>query len=141
MASKQYERTIDGLIDACFDELQDLRDGLSTANDSIAFAKTAEVMLRGVEIDIKRKAMQQAHEQRMYLLANERLELTYAKRREETENGGAIEGPRTEGTAPESPLAETAHADAGGSGEQTGGSRASAAAPPASKRPFRWPWE
>lgn len=91
MAAKIYARSMDGLIDACFDQLQDLRDGISNANETIAFAKAAEMIVRGVEADLKRKALQYAHDQRMLELNNRKLELTYDKNQEATEatDGGA----------------------------------------------------
>ena len=75
---------MDGLIDAAFDQLQDLRDGIASAHETIAFAKTADLIVRGVEADLKRAALVYAHEQRMRELENRKLEITYGI---ETEDG------------------------------------------------------
>jgi len=73
MAGKQYKRDMDGLIDACFDQLQDLRDGISNTSETTAFAKTAELIIRAAEADVRRQAMHYMHEQRMLELRNQRL--------------------------------------------------------------------
>jgi hypothetical protein len=75
MAGKHYTRDMQGLIDACFDQLQDMRDGIATAAETIAFAKSADIVVRAVETDLKREALKYAHDQRMLQLANERLAL------------------------------------------------------------------
>lgn len=74
-SAKTYARSVDGLIDACFDQLEDLRDGISNSNETIAFAKAAEMIIRGVETNLKARALQYAHDQRMAELSNDRLEL------------------------------------------------------------------
>lgn len=77
MAGKKYERNIDGLIDACFDQLQDLNDGISDKEETVAFARTADVIVRAIEVTTKREALHFSHKQRMAELTIKRLEIIH----------------------------------------------------------------
>jgi len=54
---KQYSRTPEGLVDALFDELQDLRDGVHAAPETNALAKLAEIAVRAMELDLREREM------------------------------------------------------------------------------------
>lgn len=81
MASKQYARSMDGLLDACFDQLQDLRDGVSNPAETMAFARTAEVAVSAVDAQSRKLALEFAHVQRVLELENRKMELANEQNR------------------------------------------------------------
>ena len=62
--SKKYERTIIGLRDALFDELEDIRDGVSAPHEAIAFSKLAQNIITTVEVELKKEILQEAKARR-----------------------------------------------------------------------------
>lgn len=75
-AQKKYDRTSAGLRDALFDELEDLFNGVSTANEAIAFSKLAGNIIASGELDLKRDILEEAKARRLEMeaqrLAHER---------------------------------------------------------------------
>lgn len=52
---KKYERTLDGLRDSLFDELEDLREGTSGPHEAIAFSKLASQIVATCDVEIRRQ--------------------------------------------------------------------------------------
>jgi hypothetical protein len=65
---KAYEHTSAGLRDALFDELADLRNGITTPHYATAVSKIATNILHSVELDLRQAAIEEARE-RTRLLA------------------------------------------------------------------------
>lgn len=63
--SKVYARSIDGLVDALFDQLQDIRDGISTPAEAEVFARNAELIIQATDASQRAKALQMSHDQEM----------------------------------------------------------------------------
>ena len=55
--TKIYDRTMSGLRDALFDELQDLRAGIANPNEALAFAKLADKIIQTVVLDLRANEM------------------------------------------------------------------------------------
>jgi len=54
---KNYDRTMAGLREALFDELEDLREGHSSPHEAIAFSKLADNIIGSLDIEIKQQAL------------------------------------------------------------------------------------
>lgn len=55
---KVYERSPAGLRDALFDQMEDLRDGISSADEAIAFAQLSNQVLKTAEAEHRQKAIE-----------------------------------------------------------------------------------
>lgn len=62
--AKQYARSTDGLRDALFDEMEDLRVGASHPQEALAFASLAGRVIESCDLDLRREAANERAEQR-----------------------------------------------------------------------------
>ena len=56
-AKKTYARTLEGLRDSLFDELEDLRQGVSAPHEAIAFSNLARQIVNTADIEIRRSEL------------------------------------------------------------------------------------
>lgn len=72
---KSYPRDIGGLRDALFDEIEDIRDGVSSPHEAIAFCSLSESVLETYSCELKARAFQLSVQERQLHMAERRLEL------------------------------------------------------------------
>ena len=58
-ASKVYERSVSGLRDALFDEIQDLRDGVATPTEAKAMSDLAGRIIETLNMEIRAEELAQ----------------------------------------------------------------------------------
>lgn len=74
-ARKTWSRSIEGLRDALFDELEDLRSGASSPHEAVAFSTLSEVVLATFDKEMKKAAFDMAIKERAVQLEERRVAL------------------------------------------------------------------
>jgi len=72
---KSYPRDIGGLRDALFDEIEDIRDGVSSPHEAVAFCSLAETVLNTYECELKARAFQISMQERELRLEENKLKI------------------------------------------------------------------
>lgn len=60
---KTFARTTDGLRDALMTEMEDIRSGIATPNEAMAFAELAEKVIRSMESDLVAERLKDQREE------------------------------------------------------------------------------
>jgi hypothetical protein len=89
--NKVYARSVEGLRDALFDELEDLREGASSPHEAVAFSTLAERVLDTFDKEMKKAAFDMAVKERAQRLEELKVALLEQKPIIDTTNIGISE--------------------------------------------------